>query len=207
MEVIHFSPSDPLYPKDLKLFLGNNSPASITALGNLDILKQDKLAFFCSVRCPGALILQTHDLAQQLRQAGVTVIGGFHSPIERECLKILLRGTQPLILCPARSLTKLRIQSELKKSLEAGRLLFLSPFAHHRHRSDVEMALYRNRSVAALADRIFVGYAAPSSKTEQFCREILGWRKPVFTLGSEFNKNLLTLGAKAITPEQAGLLL
>lgn len=53
------------------------------------------LALVCSVKCPGDLILKTYDLAQQLREAEVTIIGGFHSLMERECLTILLRGNQP----------------------------------------------------------------------------------------------------------------
>ncbi len=39
------------------------------------------------------------------------------------------------------------------------------------------MALSRNRFVAAMADRILILYAAPASKTETFCREILGLEK------------------------------
>jgi len=30
--------------------------------------------------------------ARRMRDEGVTVISGFHSPIEKECLRILLRG-------------------------------------------------------------------------------------------------------------------
>lgn len=45
-----------------------------------------------------------------LRDAGVTVIGEFHSPMEKECLNILLRGSQPIIVCPARSLENMRIK-------------------------------------------------------------------------------------------------
>jgi hypothetical protein len=77
-------------------------------LGDLNILDQKSLALFCSVKCPGNLILHTYDITQRLRQSGVTVIGGFHSPMEQECLRILLRGTQPVVVCPARSLSGMR---------------------------------------------------------------------------------------------------
>ncbi|OGP27094.1 MAG: hypothetical protein A2038_08940 [Deltaproteobacteria bacterium GWA2_57_13] len=127
-------------------------------------------------------------------------MGGFHSPVEKECLRILLRGSQPVIICPARSLRKLRIPKQLKKPLDEGRLLFLSPFPDNRHRSDIRMSLHRNRFVAALAEQIFIAYAAPSGKTEQFCREIVAWRKPVYTLSHASNENLITLGASPLTP-------
>ena len=203
MDLIRLRRGDVAYPAALSRYLGEDAPSSIAALGNLEALKHKKLALFCSVKCPAKLILQTHDLAHALVRAGVTVMGGFHSPVERECLRILLRGSQPVIVCPARSFTKMRIRSEHKEPLEAGRLLFLSPFAYHRHRSDVRMTLYRNRFVAALADRIFVPYAAPSGKTERLCQEILVWGKPIYTLLSDVNNNLLSLGASPMSPDEA----
>jgi predicted Rossmann fold nucleotide-binding protein DprA/Smf involved in DNA uptake len=132
----------------------------------------------------------------------MTVISGFHSPGERECLSILLSRNQPVIICPARSLTKMRIRTEYKKPLDEGRLLLLSFFRSHRHRSDVPMALSRNRFVAALADKILILYAAPASKTETFCREILSWRKPLFALASDLNQKLVALGAKPLNVKE-----
>ena len=67
----------------------------IWALGNLDILTMPLLGFFCATRCPGNVILRTYDLALALREAGVPMIGGFHTPMEQECLEVLLRGQQP----------------------------------------------------------------------------------------------------------------
>jgi len=67
-------------------------------------LRAKKQALFCSRKYPGNLILKAYDLARSLRDAGTTVISGFHTPVEKECLRILLRGAQPLIICPARSI-------------------------------------------------------------------------------------------------------
>jgi predicted Rossmann fold nucleotide-binding protein DprA/Smf involved in DNA uptake len=145
---------DPSYPAALSSYLGKDVPVSISALGNLDILSQSKLAVFCSAECPAELILPTHDLVQTTLTPSIAVISGFHSRGERECLSILLRRTQPIIICPARSLNKMRIRTEYKKPLDQGRLLLLSFFRSHRHRSDIHMALSRNRFVAAMADRI-----------------------------------------------------
>ena len=57
----------------------------ITAVGDLEVLQSKMVALFCSVRCPGKLILATHDLCHELRNKGMTVVGGFHSRVEREC--------------------------------------------------------------------------------------------------------------------------
>lgn len=182
----------------LRSYLGQDIPDSISALGNLDILNQRKLAIFCSAECPAELVLQTRDLMGKALGSKLTLVSGFHSPGERESLSVFLRGNQPVIICPARSLAKMRIRTEYKRPLDEGRLLFLSFFRSHRHRSDIHMALSRNRFVAAMADKILVLYAAPTSKTETFCREILEWKKPLFTLASDLNQNLMALGAKPL---------
>lgn len=206
VNITRFYQGSPGYPSALREYLGDLAPAAITALGNLEILtgriqSSPLLALFCSVRCPGNLILQTYDFAQRLRQTSITVIGGFHSPVERECLTILLRSPNPIIVCPARGIENMRLPSAYKKPLAEGRLLLLSPFAEKQHRATVQMALYRNQFVAALADQIFVAYAGSSSKTEQFCRDILTWRKPLYTLESDADINLIALGAKAVSPD------
>lgn len=186
------------YPKTLSLYLTDTAPKLITAIGNIGILKNKTLAVFSSVKCPGKIILKTYDLMRDLREKGVTVISGFHSPMEQECLNILLKGKQPVIVCPARSVEGMRIKAEYKKPLEDGRLLLLSSFNDKQNRISSERALERNRFVAALADKIFIPYAAPNSRTEQFCYEVINWNKPVYTINADANKNLLALGIQPL---------
>ena len=75
----------------------------VKSKANLSLLDEQLIAMFCSNRCPGGdLILKTYDLARAIRDAGVAVIGGFRTPMERECLRLLLRGEQPVVVCPPR---------------------------------------------------------------------------------------------------------
>jgi len=97
---------DPRFPAKLRERLGRNAPPQVTALGNLDLLASPKTALFYSARCPGKAILTTHDQAAKWRDTGRCVISGFHSSVEKECLRILLRGSQPIIICPARAVPK-----------------------------------------------------------------------------------------------------
>ena len=150
--------------------MGKDAPNAITDIGNLDILSHNSTPFFCSIKCPGDLIVKTYDLAQILRDAGMTVISGFHSLMGRECLTILLRGSQPVIICPARSINNMRINRECKKSLKDGRLLFLSPFDKNQRRISAKRSHCRNLFVVAMSFVIFVAHAEPSSKTEELCR-------------------------------------
>lgn len=173
------------------------------ALGNLAILERRLLGFFCSTRCPGEVILQTYDLVRTLRDARVTVIGGFHSPMEKECLSLLLRGTQPVVICPARSLERMRLPAAWQTALMEGRLLILSPFAGKQRRMTIDLARRRNEFVAALADEIFVAYVSPGSKTEQFCRDLFRRGKSVWTVESSENSTLLSLGAVPLRSDAA----
>jgi predicted Rossmann fold nucleotide-binding protein DprA/Smf involved in DNA uptake len=135
----------------------------------------------------------------------MTVISGFHSPMERESLTILLRGIQPVIICPARSINNMRINKEYKKPLKDERLLFLSPFEENQQRISAKTSHYRNLFVAALSAAVFVAHAGPASKTESFCKEILSWQKPIYTFESDYNKNLVKMGARLVNMENVSL--
>ena len=193
------------YPGEASAYLGDRAPTVVGMLGNLQLLQAEKLALFCSIRCPGKLILATHDFCKELRNEGITVVGGFHSPVERECLNILLRGTGSIIICPARGLEGMRVPTEHKAAMDQGRVLYLSPFKAHQRRATAQMAVYRTLLVAALADAVFLAYAHPGCKTEEFCREVLGWKKTVYTRDSDSNANLINLGAKLVQQSVIGL--
>jgi predicted Rossmann fold nucleotide-binding protein DprA/Smf involved in DNA uptake len=196
--IVCLSCYDVAFPRRITELWDKVSLKSIYALGNIKILGNEKIAVYCSVKCPGNLIIRTYDLMKRLRDSGVVVISGFHSPIEKECLRILLRGRQPIIACPARCIEGMRVPIEYKHPLEDHRLLLLSPFAEKQRRTTAQMAAERNRFVAALADTILVVYAESGSKTERFCREILRWGKPVYTFPDVCNENLLSLGAQPL---------
>jgi predicted Rossmann fold nucleotide-binding protein DprA/Smf involved in DNA uptake len=161
---------DARYPARLRQRLGTDAQAELTALGNLDLLSLAMTALFCSARCPGNAILRAYDQAAQWRDAGRCVVSGFHSPVEKECLRILLRGEPPIIICPARGLPK-RIPPEWKTPLADGRLLLLSIFPPTERRITADLAARRNELVAALADQVFVAYAAPGGRLETSLRQ------------------------------------
>lgn len=148
--------------------------------------------------CPGDLIIRTYDLIRALRDAGVPVIGGFHSPMEKECLELLLRGRQPVVVCPARGIENLRLPSAWTEPLAEDRLLILSPFAARQRRITAELAGVRNRLIAAIADAVLIAYAAPRSETEQLALELLAAGKTLFMLDHEDHRRLLEAGAVAV---------
>jgi len=198
MELLKLDTSEQGCLVSLSRYLGERAPQTVHAIGNVSILSNKSLAVFCSNRCPGGIIIKTYDLMRELRTKGVTVISGFHSAVERECLSILLKGGQPIIYCPARSIEGMKIKPELRKPLEDGRLLILSPFGDRLRRISSGLADERNRFTAALAASVFVPYAASGSKTEKFCSELMAWDKELYTLPDDRTANLIETGAKII---------
>src|SRR5499426_3420140 len=188
------TPTSPHFPPALRSGTLLAPCPQIWALGNLDILPMSLLGFFCATRCPGSVILRTCDLALALREAGVSVIGGFHTPMEKECLEVLLRGQQPVVICPARNIERLRMPLSWRQPYDQGRLLVLSPFVARQRRPTTELAEDRNRFVATLATNIFVAYAGPGSKTAQFCGELVAQHRRAYTLDLPENAHLVQCG-------------
>jgi len=124
------------------------------------------------------------------------MIGGFLSPMEQDCLDILLRGKQPIILCPARGLKGLRLGEKARQAVEEGRLLVLSAFDESVRNTTTAQAVWRNNLVAAFADSLFVPHAAPGGKTWSTVHAALKRNQPVFTFDVSDNADLLESGAR-----------
>ncbi len=185
-------------PEALRPYLGEHTPDRLSHLGNAGLLKLPLLAVLCSQQCPASLILQAYDLAGKLAQAGVAVIAGFHSPVEQEMLAVLLRGRQPVVVCPARGLEGMRLPAAWKTPLEQERLLLLSPFPAGLRRPTAETAAARNRLAGALARAIFVVHASPGGRLEKQCGEFISQGKPVLAFDHADNRRLLQMGATGI---------
>jgi predicted Rossmann fold nucleotide-binding protein DprA/Smf involved in DNA uptake len=170
------------------------------ALGNTALLCAVSLALICSQKCPGDVILRTYDFARLVRGSGRAIVSGFHSPIEKDCLPILLRGPDPVIIVQAHRLSTTRLPLEWQKAIDAGRLLLLSPFDERHKRVTAELAWRRNRFVANIAEELLVAHAQPGSKTEALCRELIAGGKPVYTFNDPANQHLISMGAQAVKP-------
>ena len=174
-------------------------PLAATGLiGNHKLLEQPLTGLFCSSRCSGEVILQGYDAVCALRDAGVPVVGGFHTVIEQDCLEILLRGSQSVVVCPARGIGRLRIKRAWKQPLDQGRLLLISPFDDAQMRATKKLAEQRNRFVIEQAAALLVVHATPGGETEVAARYALAQGKPVITLPSTHNAHLVALGAQPV---------
>lgn len=127
--------------------------------GNTEILKLNKTAFLCSRKVSAGAVLKCYDWAIDCREKGNCIISGFHSQIEKDVLHYLLKGTQPIIVALARGL-KEKLEPELIKPLDQGRLLIISPFEKEIKRVTEQTALLRNTMMLNIADDIIIGFVS-----------------------------------------------
>ena len=188
-QVATLTPSHLRWPADLEKRLGRDAPSRLWAIGKLEILAERKVGLFCSVRCPGNAILCAYDTARKFRDEGVTVVSGFHSPVEKECLRILLRGKQPIIVCLARALEKIRLPADWRRAVEAGRLLLISPFEKRPRRPTTGSAQLRNEIVAALSDEVLIIHAEPGGSVARISQMVDHWKVPKLNLPNHGGKS------------------
>ncbi len=138
---------------------------TVAAIGNADLLSRTKIGLLCSRKCPADKILEAYDRFKEwASNPEITVISGFHSPVEKECLRLLLKGQANLILCPAREIERLRIPADWKPALEANRMLIFSPFTEKR--ADARTIARRNQLVVSLSKNLYIPYVTPDGRID-----------------------------------------
>jgi predicted Rossmann fold nucleotide-binding protein DprA/Smf involved in DNA uptake len=129
--------------------------------GNCNLLNDKLHAVLCSKACPGEKIIEAIDLAQRWRAENRAVVSGFHTAVEKECLRIFLRGPQRIVICPARGLDPFQLPSEWDSKFKRGELLIVSPFRSSIRRPTKQSAELRTRLVLSLAQSKTIIHAQP----------------------------------------------
>lgn len=171
----------------------------LDVIGDASLLSRKSTVVFCSSKCPGDIILKaTKWIAGLAEDPSRTMVGGFHSAMEKSFLEILLIGKCGVVVCPARSLVRYRLPAAYRQAVSERRLVVVSSLAESVRSNSATSSLARNRLVANLADEIVVAHAAEGSRTEQFAIEQIENRKTVLCLDPACN-TLLAAGAKLFT--------
>ena len=101
---------------------------------------------------------------------------GFHTPVEREVLRLALRQKTPVVICPARGLPKV-LPGEWRAPTDEGRLLIATQFFAAAKRITAVRAEQRNQWLAAHADQILVAWATPGGRLESSLRDVSSRKK------------------------------
>ena len=121
-------------------------------LGNEELLDSYIVAFFASRDSSEEVAQRAIQWAESICQTDKVVISGFHSPLEKQVLDILLEHKHPVIIALGRALYK-KIPPHLQTAFDEGRLLFVSFRGYCRH--SWKSAEIRNWKAAGMADEIF----------------------------------------------------
>lgn len=147
--------------------VGPEFAVRIVGTGAETLLDEPLLCLIASRECPGRVLLETLDRVPEWVEAGRVIVSGFHSPLEQQVLRSLLRRKGRAVKVLARGFgderAEYRPTPEEREPLADSRLLVISAFGPSVTRTTRATALARNRLVLALATDIVVPHVAPGS--------------------------------------------
>lgn len=143
--------------------VGAEIAARIVGAGETAFLAGPLLGIIASRECPGHVLLETLDRVPEWVKAGCVIVSGFHSPLEQQVLRSVLRRKGRVVKALARGMTDYRPTAEEREALEAGRMLVITACPPEVRRTTRDTALARNRLVLALASEIVAPYVAAGS--------------------------------------------
>lgn len=140
-------------------------------LGNKQILNNPMTAFLCSDNYSSKSVLASYDWATEMKKTGRVVISGFQSRLERDVLKILLKGSQPVVLALARSIYK-NCPLLYIDAVREGRMLIFSQFDDELPVVTKTQAYARNLKIIELAADVVIGHIHKSGMLETIAKTI-----------------------------------
>jgi predicted Rossmann fold nucleotide-binding protein DprA/Smf involved in DNA uptake len=149
---------------------GTNLPERLTGVGNSELLNTSLLGLLASRSCPGKILLQTIDRVPEWIESGWTFISGFHSPLEQQTLRSILRRGGRVVKLLARGMGPIyRAAREENAAISAGNMLIVTTFPRTMPRITRETALERNRLVLAIAEKTCIPWVEDGSPLKK-CR-------------------------------------
>lgn len=194
-------------PRDATLFssefnrLFNLSPRRLWSVGDSSILDGKLLGIISARKTEPDLALKNFELLQQLPSLGATFISGWHSPLEEEALRILLRQPSRIVFCLAKSLDKFIPPAAIADLVSNGRGLLLTHSGPKAKRISRDASLRHNQLVAGLSKGLLVLSAPLGSASLKLARLAINRGRPVFTLQHRINGALISSGALPATIE------
>jgi predicted Rossmann fold nucleotide-binding protein DprA/Smf involved in DNA uptake len=157
--------------------VGPELAARIVGAGETALLAEPLLGLIASRECPGHVLIETLDRVPEWVTAGRVIVSGFHSPLEQQVLRSVLRRRGRVVKVLARGMTEYRPQPEEREPLTAGRMLVITACPPEVRRTTRETALARNRLVLVLAAQIVIPYVAEGSPLAGLLAETGSTRK------------------------------
>ena len=136
--------------------VGAELATRIVGVGETALLDEPLLGLIASRECPGHVLLETLGRVPEWVRAGRVIVSGFHSPLERQVLRSLLRRKGRAVKVLARGFggqsADYRPTPEEREPLASGRMLVISAFAPSVTRTTRATALTQNRALIERAE-------------------------------------------------------
>lgn len=140
--------------------------------GESALLAEPLLGLIASRECPGHVLLEALDRVPEWVKAGRVIVSGFHSPLEQQVLRsVLRRKAGRVVKVLARGMSDYRPSNDEREPLATGRMLVITAFPPDVRRTTRETALARNRLVLTLASEVVVPFFAEGSPLATLLRE------------------------------------
>lgn len=123
----------------------------MTLDGNKDLLDRELVAFFASRRATDLAMQLACEWAHRIATTEKVIISGFHSPVERRVLDILLAERCSVVVTLGRKLYQ-QIPPHLHDAYNAGRILFVS--FRDNPRASFSNSQLRNWATTSLATEV-----------------------------------------------------
>lgn len=220
------TPDNKNYPGKLIHRLSENTLKKLYYNGPLDLLDNFTLAVISADSIGGVAMMAANQVLFTIREYAMNYVGPWHSVMEFEMFRLGLwrkcqntltlfsvkglgiethesflldRAYPPLDDFPERD--------EYFRRANSGELLMLSIFEPETRKQIRTNIIERNWIACNLGDVVFVPYAVKGSKTFTMAKRVHAAGIPIFTTGSNENKDLHEIGIQALSRETTGIFL
>ena len=182
-------------PVDPVASFGGKRP-KLWGAGDSTILKRRLLGIISARQIDSDLALKSSRLLEELGSLQeFAFVGGWHSPLEEEALRILLGQTATIVFCASKALNRFVLSADLDSGLRRGQILLLTHCGPNAKRISREASIRRNELVAGLAAVLLILSAPPGSASLSLAKSVLRRGTPIFTPEHSMNRDLLRCGA------------
>lgn len=186
-------------PANLRSFF-NGKPPRLWCRGDLTILNQELLGIISARQVDSDLASECSQLLKQLVfLKDVSFVGGWHSPLEEEALRVLIAQEASIVFCVSKSLDRFVPSIELDSRVSQGQALLLTHCSPKAKRITRDASIRCNQLVVELAKALLILSAPEGSASLHLARSALRQGKTVHTLEHRLNKDLLIAGAVPAT--------
>jgi predicted Rossmann fold nucleotide-binding protein DprA/Smf involved in DNA uptake len=169
-------------PANLRSFF-NCKPPTLWCRGDLTILDHTLLGIISARQVDSDLASECSQLLKQLVfTKDVSFVGGWHSPLEEEALRVLIAREASIVFCVSKSLDRFVPSIELESRVSQGQALLLTHCSPKAKRITRDASIRCNQLVVELAKALLILSAPGGSASLNLARSALRQGKTVHTL-------------------------